>query len=130
MNSDETAIRNLLRTWFEATKAGDVETVLGLMTDDVVFMVPGSEPFGKEAFAQASRGMQGAKFDGSSEIVELTILGDWAWMRSRLHVEITPLGGKPMVRTGYTLTILQRHASGNWAIARDANLLGPPRDSG
>ena len=28
----------------------DLATVLSLMTDDVVFMVPGQEAFGKEAF--------------------------------------------------------------------------------
>jgi len=125
MNNDEAAIRDLIRTWFEATKAGDVETVLGLMTDDVVFMVPGQGPFGKDAFAQASRGMQGATFEGTSEIVELKILGDWAWMRTRLGISIAPPAGKPIVRRGYTLTILQKNASGNWAIARDANLLAP-----
>jgi uncharacterized protein (TIGR02246 family) len=125
MNTDEQAIRNLIDTWFTATKTGDIETVLGLMTDDVVFMVPGQEPFGKEAFASASRGMQGASFDGSSEIVELKILNDWAWMRSRLRVSITPPGGSPIMRRGYTLTILRKDSHGNWAITRDANLLGP-----
>ena len=34
-----------------ASKAGDLAPVLSLMTDDVIFMVPGREPFGKEAFA-------------------------------------------------------------------------------
>jgi uncharacterized protein (TIGR02246 family) len=125
MNSDEQAIRKLVATWLDATKAGDVEAVLGLMTDDVVFMVPGQEPFGKEAFAAASRGMHGAAFEGTSEIVEIKVLGDWAWMRSRLRVSITPPGGKPIVRRGYTLTILQRDMKGNWAVARDANLLAP-----
>jgi len=125
MDSDEQAIRDLIARWFDATKAGDVDTVLGLMTDDVVFMVPGQEPFGKEAFAAASHGMQGAEFGGTSEIVELKVLGDWAWMRTRLRVAITPPGGKPMVRRGYTLSILQRNSSGHWAIARDANLLAP-----
>jgi uncharacterized protein (TIGR02246 family) len=125
MNSDVEAIRELITRWFDATKAGDVDTVLSLMTDDVVFMVPGQEPFGKEAFAAASKGMQGAEFEGKSEIVELKVRGDWAWMRTRLRVEITPPGGSTMVRSGYTLTILQKDFDGNWAIARDANLLAP-----
>src|SRR3954454_8877201 len=47
----ETAIRTLVETWMAAAKAGDIATVLDLMTDDVIFMVPGREPFGKEAFA-------------------------------------------------------------------------------
>ena len=56
MTEDEAAIRQVVETWMTASRKGDLETVLGLMTEDVVFMVPGKEPFGKEAFAAASRG--------------------------------------------------------------------------
>jgi len=56
MTDNERAIRELVATWMTASQAGDIDTVLGLMTDDVVFMVPGREPFGKEAFAAASQG--------------------------------------------------------------------------
>lgn len=36
MKTDEQQIRDLVATWMQATQAGDVDTVLGLMTDDVV----------------------------------------------------------------------------------------------
>ncbi len=121
--NDEQAIRDLITKWMAASKAGDTATVLSLMSDDVVFMVPGQPPFGKEAFAAASQGMRGVLIDGTAEIVELQVLGDWAWMRNRLRVVVTPPGGKPMIRSGYTLTILRKNQSGNWVIARDANLL-------
>ncbi len=126
MNStqaDEGAIRQLVETWMTASKAGDVAAVLELMSDDAIFMVPGREPFGKEAFAAASRGMKDVRIEGSSEIQELKVLGDWAWMRNRLRVTITPPGGKPMVRSGYTLTILRKKPDGKWVLARDANLV-------
>jgi uncharacterized protein (TIGR02246 family) len=125
MQNDEAAIRELVSTWMAASKAGDLETVLGLMSDDVVFMVPGREPFGKKEFAASSKGMSGMKMEGTSEIVELRVIEDWAWMRNRLRVEVTPPGGEAMVRSGYTLTILNKNAAGKWMIARDANLLGP-----
>ena len=41
MTDDETAIRALIATWMQASQQGDIDTVLSLMTDDVVFMVPG-----------------------------------------------------------------------------------------
>jgi uncharacterized protein (TIGR02246 family) len=123
MSDDERAIRDLVATWMAASKAGDQDTVLGLMTDDVVFMVPGREPFGKEAFAAASQGMQGMRIEGTSDIVELQVLGDWAYLRNRLNVTITPPGGSPTTRSGYTLTILRKEADGRWLLARDANLL-------
>ena len=50
MTDDERAIRDLVATWLEASRSGDVETVSSLMTDDVIFMAAGQEPFGKEAY--------------------------------------------------------------------------------
>ena len=57
MSDDERAIRELVKTWLDASKAGDIATVLDLMTDDAIFMVPGQKPFGKVAFASISEGM-------------------------------------------------------------------------
>jgi uncharacterized protein (TIGR02246 family) len=123
MNPDESAIRVLIATWMKASQAGDLDTVLGLMADDVVFMVPGREPFGKETFAAMSRGMKDVRMEGTAEIKELKVLGDWAWLRNYLTVTVTPPGGEPVRRAGYTLTILRREPDGKWRLARDANLL-------
>jgi uncharacterized protein (TIGR02246 family) len=124
MTDDERAIRELVERWTAATKAGDLPTVLSLMADDVIFMVPGQEPFGKEAFEAASEGSKNVRFDGKSDIREIRVLGDWAYMRSFLEVTMTPPdGGKPVRRSGYTLTILRKEADGRWVLARDANLL-------
>ena len=90
MTDDERAIRELLTTWFDATKKGDTATVLSLMTDDVVFMVPGRERFGKEAFQNTSNEMKGVRIDGTSDIQELRVLGDWAYMRTNITVTTTP----------------------------------------
>jgi uncharacterized protein (TIGR02246 family) len=55
MKKDEQAIRDLVKTWLSASKSGDTATVLSLMADDVVVMVPGQQPFGKEAFAASAK---------------------------------------------------------------------------
>ncbi len=123
MSDDERAIRDLVATWMTASKNGDRDAVLSLMTDDVVFMVPGGEPFGKEAFAGASKAAGPGLIEGTADIVELKVLGDWAWLRSRLKVTIAPPGGPPTTRSGYTLTILRKEPDGQWRLARDANLL-------
>ena len=65
MSDDERAIRELVAAWMAATKAGDHDRVLSLMTDDVVFMVPGREPFGREAFAAASNISEGQPKSGN-----------------------------------------------------------------
>ncbi|MGC4192629.1 MAG: SgcJ/EcaC family oxidoreductase [Thermomicrobiales bacterium] len=100
---------------------GDLDTVLDLMTDDVLFTVAGREPFGKEAFAAASRGLEEMRIDGTNEIVELQVLGDWALIRNRIAMTATPSDGDPVKRSGYTLTLLQKGGDGRWRLARDAN---------
>jgi uncharacterized protein (TIGR02246 family) len=129
MTADEQQIRQLVTTWMTATKSGDIETVLSLMTEDVVFLVPGRPPMiGKSAFAEASQaqGSQGApQFEGTSEIQEIQVMGDWAYMWTKLRVVVTPAGGAPpIVRAGQTLSVF-RKVDGKWLLARDANLLAP-----
>jgi uncharacterized protein (TIGR02246 family) len=123
MTEDERAIRALVDAWMRASKTGDLRTVLDLMTDDVIFTVPNAEPFGKAAFAAVSKEMQGIQMDGKSEIVELRILGDWAYIRNKIDITMTPPGGRPSRRAGYTLTLLRKEPDGRWRLARDANLV-------
>jgi uncharacterized protein (TIGR02246 family) len=129
--SDEQQIRELVETWLSATRRGDIAAVLNLMTDDVVFLVSGQPPFGKREFAAAMRPPAGTasqpQIDGRSEIEEIVVSGDLAYMRTRLTVEVTPPGsGESTKRAGNTLTILRRE-NGRWLLARDANLLAPIR---
>jgi uncharacterized protein (TIGR02246 family) len=123
MSPDERAIRELVDTWMEASRAGGTETVLGLMSDDVIFMVPGREPFGKQTFAANSRSMDGVRLEGSADIRELKVLGGWAYLRNFIEITVTPPGGAPVRRSGYTLTILRKEPDGRWVLARDANLV-------
>ena len=98
------------------------------MTDDVVFLTPGHPPMrGKAAFAASlSRAAQIVRHPSArSEIEEIEILGDWAWIWTRLTVTMRPKsGGPPVERAGNTLSILNRRA-GARKIARDANMLAP-----
>jgi len=128
MQSDEQDIRTLVDTWMDATRVGDVDQVLSLMTDDAVFLVPGKPPMRKDGFAAQMRQQAGPKaphFDGKSEIQEIQVMGDWAFMWSKLEVVVTPPGGAAaMKRAGHTLTVLRKDG-GKWLLARDANLLAP-----
>lgn len=126
-SSDETAIREMVATWMAASKADDVDTVLSLVSDDVVFLTPGKPPMRKDEFtaqSKAQAGPGGPQIDGHSDIQEIQVLGDWAFMWTRLEVKVTPKGGAAMERAGHTLTVLKKER-GRWVIARDANLLAP-----
>ena len=126
MTTDEQAIRDLVATWLSATKAGDTQKVLSLMAEDAVFYVAGQPPMrGRAAFAAAMEGGRG-KFtmEGTSDIVELTVAGDFAYLSAHIQLTITPIaGGSPIRRSGYTLPVLRKEPAGNWVLVRDANLL-------
>ncbi len=111
---------------------GHIETFDGKrwvdMTDDVVFLIPGRPPMTKTEFASLSAAQPktaAPQIDGLSEIQEIKVLGDWAFMWSKLRVEVRPPGIiEPMVRAGHTLSILKKQ-NGQWLLARDANMLVP-----
>jgi uncharacterized protein (TIGR02246 family) len=81
---------------------------------------------GKSAFAAAAQAQskQGpVQFDGTSEIQEIKVLGEWAFMWTKLTVVATPSAGAPStMRAGHTLSILKKQ-NGKWVLARDANML-------
>lgn len=123
MSDDERAIRQVIETWMRASREGDTATVLSLMTEDVVFMVPGRPPFGREAFQQASNALAGMRLEGTTDVVELQVQGDWAFSRNHIDLVMIPPEGEPVRRSGYTLTLYRKEADGRWRLMRDANLL-------
>jgi uncharacterized protein (TIGR02246 family) len=124
VQNDEQAIRELVTTWLSATKTGDTERVLSLMAEDVVFLIPGKPPMrGRAAFAAAQAGLEHVDIDATSEIQEIKVFGEWAYLWTKLSVVVTSKkGGAPNKRAGNTLSILQKQA-GRWVIFRDANML-------
>jgi uncharacterized protein (TIGR02246 family) len=126
MNNDEQAIRDLVDSWMRATLAGDLDRVLELMAEDVVFLGGGRPPMrGREAFAAASRAMEGkVRVDGKAEVQEVRVFGDWAYSWTELTVVMHPTDGTaPAERRGPALSVLRRNADGRWVIFRDANMV-------
>jgi uncharacterized protein (TIGR02246 family) len=133
MDNDEREIRQLVETWMAATRAGDNERILPLIADDAIFLVPGRPVMRKHEFAaqgRAQTGKDAPRIDGTSEIQEIRVLGDWAFMWTKLTVVATPVDGSPpATRAGHTLSILRKD-QGKWRLARDANLLAPVSSGG
>jgi uncharacterized protein (TIGR02246 family) len=126
VTSDEQAIRALVAKWHSATAAGDVDIVLGLMAQDVVFLVAGQAPMkGRGAFEKGLRDLLVThRIESSGVVQEVEVSGGLAYCWNELSVRMTPLsGGKPVLRSGSTLSILRKEPSGAWVMLRDANLL-------
>ena len=77
-------------------------------------------------FAAAADAMKNADLDGSMSIEELHVVGDWAYLRGRFALTMTPSdGARAVEHAGNTLTILRKGDDGRWRISRDANLPSP-----
>ena len=132
MDSDEQAIRSVIATWLEATSRGDLERVLELMAEDVVFLAAGRPPMrGRAAFAAASRAAEGqSRIDGRADVQEVRVFGDWAYTWAQLAMAIHPAaGGAPARLEGPALSVFRRAAPGRWVIFRDANMIAPVGDA-
>jgi uncharacterized protein (TIGR02246 family) len=122
---DDEAIAAVIERWHRATGEGDVEAVLRLMTDDVVFLTPGHPPISKDGFQKGLRGLLlSHRIVSSGRVREIRVFGGWAYAWSDLAVSIEPRqGGPSMRRAGPALSIFRRQPDGRWRLARDANML-------
>lgn len=131
MSNDEQAIRELIAAWHSATAKGDLSQLLTLMAEDVVFLVAGKPPMrGRDDFAAGfKQATESFHIESSSDIQEIHVNGDWAYVWNYLLVVMTPkAGGASQRRTGNVLSILRKQGNGTWQMFRDANLLtGEPK---
>ncbi len=119
------AIRELIDAWVAASKVHDLPALLGMMTDDVIFMTPGRAPFGKAEFAADNERLADVAVEARAEVLEIETFGDCAYTRSRIGAIVTARGEPERSMAGYALSILRKGSDGRWRIARDANLVMP-----
>jgi uncharacterized protein (TIGR02246 family) len=122
VTEDEQSIRELVHAWTNANEVGDVATMLSLVTDDVVFMVPGCEPLGREFLEAALPVTSSVQVEGINEIVELQVLRGWAFTRNQIDVTVTSAGGEAVHLIGCILALFRQEADGRWRLARHANM--------
>ena len=115
------AILQLGQDWVEAVHHRDVDRLLHLVTDDVVFM-PANAPsiVGRAAVEQAYRAFFAAfEVEQTFAPEEIQVGGDWAFVRGTDTLEMKPLaGGGPVVVRGRGISILHRVENGSWKFAR------------
>ena len=122
---DTRQIRQLVDSWIAASKAHNLPALMGMMTDDVVFMTPGRAPFGKAEFAADVERTKGIAIDARAEVQEIEVFGPRAYVRNHVRVQLTSPGQAPKRMSGYAMSILRKGTDGRWRIARDANLVVP-----
>ena len=123
--SEEAKIRALIQDWLASSQRGDFDHVLTLADEDLLFYVPGAEPFGKAAFAQGGRLPPGATMHGTADTTEVVVSGDLAYAHTFLDITFTAPDGTVARHAGHSLTIYRRNTAGDWQLWRDANLVRP-----
>jgi uncharacterized protein (TIGR02246 family) len=127
MGSDESAIRAVHTAWIDAVNAGDLARLLGMMTDDVVFLNPGRAPVGRAEFpAGFATAHRQSRIRCISELEEVVVVGDVAFTLCRDSLSVTPrAGGEATELSGHRITLYRKQSDGRWLLARDANTLVP-----
>lgn len=123
MNDDEQQIRRRVDDWMQATMRGDVESVLGLIAEDALFLLPGHAPISKEDFAETQRAMRGLRFTIDYAIREVVVVGDLAYCWNQLEVTIPLRDEEEPHRRGGNVLSVWRRRDGAWLLVRDANQL-------
>lgn len=114
-----------------AINSNDLDAIMAMMTDDVVFLVPGSPPIeGKPAVREWAGGYLSAYHTHwDKRVVEFIQSGAYAFERYSYTSTDTPRGGgEPVSGTGWGLIVYQRGDDGVWRVARDA--FGPDQAPG
>ena len=126
VETDEQAVRRWFERWMNATREGDLQLARSLIADDAVFLVPGAGRMDKESFAAAvTAGDPNTEFHLDSSIQEIRILGDHAWLWTKISLTMTDKRSKTRsTLAGHSLSVLKRQGEG-WAVLRDANTVVP-----
>jgi uncharacterized protein (TIGR02246 family) len=127
MGPDERAIREVHSTWINAVNAGDLDCLLGLMADGVVFLNPGKAPVGRDGFSPGFLAAhERALINCVSELEDVVVVDGVAYTLSRDSLSVTPrAGGEATHLAGHRLTIYRKQPDGRWLLARDAHTLSP-----
>lgn len=123
--SDEQAIRSVIAQWLKASMAGDYAALEPLMAPDVVFLTAGNEPFGREQFREGfTHIVSTMRFEGTSEVREIEVLGDAAYVWSYVSVRLLQTSDDVHAeRKGHVMSLYKRDPSNGWVLWRDANLM-------
>lgn len=125
MESDEQEIQRVMEEWHRRTAHGELDAILGLMTEDAVFLRCGLPPMSKTEFAAGFREWAGrARIESKFDVKDIHASADVAYVWSYISIVMTATEtGSRTTREGHVLSVFRKSPSGTWLLARDANLI-------
>lgn len=131
MSNDQRKIDEAIHEFIHAYNAGDVERLLRVYAADFVDMSEGEPTLqGEQAHRDTAARLRDtfAKFNGNLTVHmdESKVLGDWAFDRGTLRVELRPKGrGEAVVVERRFVEIWRRETDGQWKVAWAMDNSGP-----
>jgi tryptophan-rich sensory protein len=111
------------QAYLTAVNSNDLQSLLDVLTEDVVFMAPSDQPYvGKPAVRLwIAESLRTSRRHWDKPVQEFVLNGDWAFERYSYTATDTPVqGGAARVDTGWGLVIYHHDTDGKWRVARDA----------
>jgi ketosteroid isomerase-like protein len=126
--SAEPAVRKAHDQYVAATNSNRLDSWLGTLDDDVVYLVPNRPAIvGKETVGSwAAEYLDGNTTHWTKSIQDLVVSGDWAFARYSYSVSDTAVvrdssvdGGGTANDSGWGFVVYHHGADGAWRVARD-----------
>lgn len=120
---DTAAANKAHENYVRVINSNNLDSLMSMMTDDVVFLAAGSKPIiGKKAVREwADSYIKAFHTHWDKPVQEFVVSGDYAFERYDYTSTDTPVaGGKDVVDTGWGLVVYYREPDGVWRVARDA----------
>jgi uncharacterized protein (TIGR02246 family) len=131
-DSAEASIAAVRESWLDALRAGHVERLDTLVTDDVVVVhgtgrcVSGRE----ELMADFRNAFEAFSIEQNVSPVELVVRESWALEIADVETKLTPRTGEEQtVFHSTTVTALKRQSDGSWKVGRVLGVLDSPLPS-
>ena len=122
-NASDSRAQQAHEAYVTAINSNDLNTLLGVLTDDVVFLSAHEAPMvGKAAVRPWLEAyLKAYKTHWDKPVQEFVVNGEWAFERYSYTSNDTPVGGGDVVTdTGWGLVLYHHDPDGKWRVARDA----------
>jgi ketosteroid isomerase-like protein len=106
-----------------AINSNNLEKLLGMLTEDIVYLAPNSAPMVGKADVKPwlMEYLKAYKTHWDKPVLEFIVSGPWAFERYSYTSTDTPIAGGDVVKdTGWGMVIYHLDADGKWRVARDA----------
>jgi len=131
-NSVASSVAAVRQAWLDAVRAGDLERLAAMVTDDVVVVhgngrcVRGRE----DLKADFLKGFESFSIEQHVSSTEVVVRGGWAFEIAEVESKLTPqCGGESTHVHSTTIVALNRQSDGSWKVGRVLGVLDSPLTS-